>query len=238
MKHKELRVSAETASTEETRSKKFENPPELVCYRKEIILMSERKWVSNPVNTSFNKDSLSAFILKMFMRKVRNRDQDESNDDGAVDWDTMIPNLLRAFGDRRARYFSHKDWLRKHSYGSNKTRFEYCENLKGILMYVRAIQGHTGGMTILLGLMGMSSFFTIGKNSTIRVVRMTTCLFSRLDSWLEGREVKKEDKKSSSYPSTFSEIIKMTQNPAKIFQYQEKSSITAIGKEIKMLYID
>ena len=62
--------------------------------------MSERKWVSVPVNTSFDKDSLSALIFKLLMRMVRNRDQVESNDDGAVHWDTMIPKLLSAFGDR------------------------------------------------------------------------------------------------------------------------------------------
>ena len=195
MKHKELRVSAETASTEETRAKKFENPLDLVCYRKEIILMSERKWVSNPVNTSFDKDSLSALIFKILMRMVRNRDQVESNDDGAVHWDTMIPKLLRAFGDRWARNFSYKDWLRKHSNGTHQDKVRILRNFQKEhwCMFER--------FRDLLGLMGMSLFFTIGKNSSIRVVRMTICLFSRLDSWLEGREGKKEDKNLLHTPS-------------------------------------
>ena len=62
------------------------------------------------------------------MRLVRHRDQDERENDGAVLWDTMIPKLLKTFGDRGAREFSHQEWLHYVYEGSNKTRFEYSES--------------------------------------------------------------------------------------------------------------
>ena len=49
----------------------------------------------------------------------------------------------------QARNFSRKDWLQNTNVRSNKTKFEYCENSKGSLVYIRAIQGHTGCMAIL-----------------------------------------------------------------------------------------
>ena len=119
------RLSAETSSTEETRAKSFRNPLEPICFWKEIIPVNERKWISIPVNTSLRKDDLSALICKMAMRMMRHRDQDERDNDGAVHWDTMIPKLLRAFGDTGARDFLHKDLLQHIHLGCDKTRFEY-----------------------------------------------------------------------------------------------------------------
>ena len=79
------------------------------------------------------------------MRLLRQYDQEELETDGAVHWNTINPKLLRAFGDKGARKFLDKDWLQHIYEESNKTRFEYCENSKKSLMYIRAIQGHTGG---------------------------------------------------------------------------------------------
>ena len=74
--------------------------------------------------------------------------------DGAVRWDSMSPKLLRTFGDRGARESSEKDWLQHIYERGNMTRFEYCENSQSSLIYIRAIQGHTGGNKIALELMG------------------------------------------------------------------------------------
>ena len=38
--------------------------------------------------------------------------------------------------------------------GSNKTKFQCCKNFRDVLLYIRAIQGHTGGNVIALELMG------------------------------------------------------------------------------------
>ena len=87
-------------------------------------------------------------LNKFVMILVRNYDQDERDTDGAVHWNTISPKMMREFGSSGARGFPEKDWLRHIYEGSNKTRFEYCENSRKSLMYIRAIQGHTGGNMI------------------------------------------------------------------------------------------
>ena len=76
---------------------------------------------------------------------MRHYDQDERETDGEVHKNTVNPKLLKDFEDKGARKFSDKEWLQHVYEGSNKTRFEYCENSKNSLIYIRAIQGHTGG---------------------------------------------------------------------------------------------
>ena len=107
--------------------------------------MKERRWKIITACPSFKGRSLLATISKLVVRLVRHYDQEERETDGAVHWDTMNPKLLRAFGHQGTRYVSEKDWLRHIFEGSNKTRFEYCLNSKHFLVYIRAIQGHTGG---------------------------------------------------------------------------------------------
>ena len=64
------------------------------------------------------------------MRVVRHCDQEERKTDGANHWNTVNPELLRAYGDKGARKFS---WLQHIFEGSNITRFEYCENSQKFL---------------------------------------------------------------------------------------------------------
>ena len=130
---------------EETRSERDRNLPDPVCDEKSIILVKERKWKKySCLSIVQRNNALNKFVMIL----VRNNDQDERDTDGAVHWNTISPKLMREFGSRGARGFSEKDWLRHINEGNNKTRFEYCENFKKSLMYIRAIQGHTGGNMI------------------------------------------------------------------------------------------
>ena len=72
------------------------------------------------------------------------------NDDltQALHWDTIRPVLLKAFAKHGAGDFSDKHWLRLIHEGSSKTRFEYFEGSQKFLAYIRAIRGHTGGISI------------------------------------------------------------------------------------------
>ena len=74
-------------------------------------------------------------------------------------------------------------------------------------------------------------------SSTTGVARMTTRLFHRLDSWLEGRKVNFEDKPSSSHPSTLSETIKMNEESSEDFSKPRRVDYHSNWKEIKMLYV-
>ena len=88
------------------------------------------------------------------MRLVRRYDQDERETDGAVHWNSMGPKLRKPFRKAGGQQFSDSDWLQYIYEGSNKTRFQYCQNSRNILLYIRAIQGHTGGNLIAPELMG------------------------------------------------------------------------------------
>ena len=77
--------------------------------------------------------------------RLERRDQDERETDGAVNWDSMVPQLLKAFQKSGERKFSDTHWLQHIYEGSNKMRFQYCTNSENSLLYTRAIQGHTGG---------------------------------------------------------------------------------------------
>ena len=50
--------------------------------------------------------------------------------------------------------FPKKDWLKHVHERSDETRFEYCESSRNSLVFVRAIQGHTGVQMMAPGLMG------------------------------------------------------------------------------------
>ena len=60
----------------------------------------------------------------------------------------QTPALLKAFAKHGARDSSEKHWPRHIHEGSNKTRFECCEDSKNSLAYFRAVQGHSGGISI------------------------------------------------------------------------------------------
>ena len=96
-------------------------------------------------------------VSKMVTRLVRHCDQDGRQLDAAIHWDATKSVLLKAFAKQGVRDFSDKDWLRLIHQGSSKTRFEYCEDSKNSLAYFRAIQGHSGGITIDPELMGAHS---------------------------------------------------------------------------------
>ena len=112
--------------------------------------MKERKWTSIPPYPASKGRTLSTEISKWVMRLIGHFDQDA---DGAVHWNSIHPKLSRAFRDRGARNSSDKDWLQNIYEGSSKTRFEYCTDSKNSLLYLRAIQGHTGGHIIVPELM-------------------------------------------------------------------------------------
>ena len=72
----------------------------------------------------------------------------------ALHWDTIRLVPQKALAKQGPRDFSDKHWRRLVHQGSSKTRFECCEDSKNSLAYFRAIQVHSGGITIDPELMG------------------------------------------------------------------------------------
>ena len=79
---------------------------------------------------------------------VRHRDQCEREADGAMHWDFILPVLKGRFQNQLQREFTNEDWLHFFYLGSFKTRFEICKDKNGELRYIRAIQGHSGGIIL------------------------------------------------------------------------------------------
>ena len=181
----------ETGAASDPSSRKLDADPvsfslSPVYYTKRTTPTKERKWKLIPAHSSYIGGSLSTAISKKVTRLVRHYDQEERQSDAAVHWDTTRPKLLRAFADRGARDFSETDWLRHIHDVSNKTRFEHCEGSKKSLTSLRAIQGHTGGITIAPELMGTLWFLTIGKSLCFTgVVPSTSTPSLRMDSLQE-----------------------------------------------------
>ena len=66
-------------------------------YSEEVISIEERKWNDIPVYKQFTGHTVQAEDSKMVMRLVRHYDQDESQTDGAVHWNSVGPKLRKAF---------------------------------------------------------------------------------------------------------------------------------------------
>ena len=81
-------------------------------------------------------------------------DQDERETDGAVHWNSMRPKLRKAFQKAGGQKFSDSDWLQYMYKESDQTMFQYRMSYRGVLLYIRAIQGHSGGNVIALELVG------------------------------------------------------------------------------------
>ena len=123
-------------------------------YSEWVFPIEERKWNDIPACQQFRGHAFEAEVSELVMRLVRRYDQHERETDGAVSWKSMGPKLWKAFQKAGGQQFSDSDWLQHFCKGSNKTRFQHCKNSRDVLLYIRAIQGHTGGIVIAPALMG------------------------------------------------------------------------------------
>ena len=120
-----------------------ENP----MYRAKTVLTQERNWKTIPRNPHYEGWSLSAKISRLASKMVRHSDEDEREADGAVHWNALKSTMTRGFRNDGAEKFTDSQWRNYNQEGSNKVRFEYCENSQNDLVNVRAIQGHSGTLS-------------------------------------------------------------------------------------------
>ena len=76
------------------------------------------------------------------MTRILRRHGSHREDDGAIDWNTLLLLLCRDHEHETASRLTNPEWL--HT-GSGKKRFQYCLNSDGFIFYVRAIQGRNQG---------------------------------------------------------------------------------------------
>ena len=146
-------VSSHTSNKDTGANSQLSSQPSVPFHAKNHSYEREKVEGVIPVNDSY-RGVQPVQVSKMITRMVRHYDQDERQLDAAVHWDTIRPVLLKAFAKHGARGFSEKHWLRLVHEGSSKKRIKYCEDSQNSLAYVRAVQGHSGGIPIYPELMG------------------------------------------------------------------------------------
>ena len=84
---------------------------------------------------------------------VRHFDQEDREAEGAEYGNALKSILTKRFRNDGAEKCTDSQWWNYTHKGSNRVRFECCETFQNDLVYVRAIQGHSGGETIAPDLM-------------------------------------------------------------------------------------
>ena len=155
-------------------------------YTKQEIPKEDRILTTIPKCQKCKRDSFETCISKCVTNIVRHHDQDERETDGAMHWNVILPVMKGRFRNQTEKEFTNEDRLHCLYLGSIKTRFEICKDENGKLRYIRAIQGHSGGMIISPRLMNYVMIPYRWK--TIHLPRGSSTrpiLYCR--SWISGR---------------------------------------------------
>ena len=105
-----------------------------------IISMNERKWIDIEPEES----SLSAYeVSKKVINLLRHSQIVQREEDGAVQF-WRIKNYLQDQFPRTAHWSDDRWKSRLAAGGGNKRRYQYCSDISGTIVYLRALQGHSG----------------------------------------------------------------------------------------------
>ena len=102
--------------------------------------MNERKWIDiDPEESSLSAYEMSKKVINL----LRHCQTVQREDDGAVQF-WRIKNYLRNHFPQN-QYWSDDRWkVCLAAGGGSKRRYQYCSDISGTIVYVRALQGHTG----------------------------------------------------------------------------------------------
>ena len=113
------------------------HPRRLLC----LSINGSGQMTSPPVKMLSRKSS-SFSVSKSMTRILRHRGLHREID-GATEWNRLLQTLCRYHYD--APRWTNRLWMDHLLKGSNKKRFQYCLNSDGSILYMRAVQGHSGG---------------------------------------------------------------------------------------------
>ena len=108
------------------------------------IPMSERKWIDIEPGVS----SISACeVSKKVINILRHNQKVQREDDGAVQWWIIKDSIQDQFPKTPSWSDSH--WIACLAAGGGaKRNYQYCTDISGTIVYLRALQGHSGGNLI------------------------------------------------------------------------------------------
>ena len=140
-------VVQESVQQQEKQHSQGESPEDHIPFH-------QRSWEDLPANEYSRRYSWKTQVSKSVSRLERHEHSQERGTDGAIHWKFICPKLIIRFQRDGGVSFTDRDWLNFIWQGSNKTRFQYCQNSHNRIMYFRAIQGHTGGEMISPEMLG------------------------------------------------------------------------------------
>ena len=105
-----------------------------------IIPMNERKWIDiEPGESSFSAYEISKKVINL----LRHSQTVQREDDGAVQFWKIKNFLQNQFP--QIPYWSDDRWKACLAAGGGvKRRYQYCTDISGTIIYLRALQGHSG----------------------------------------------------------------------------------------------
>ena len=146
---------ADNGSMQETDAEQLTIQSGLQCSQSvDHIPIRERKWEDITANEFSHKYELGYHISKFVGRLVRHENRHDREADGAIHWRLTSQKLKFAFLKYGGDTFTDRDWIHHIWKGSNKTRFQCCQNSCNNLLYIRVVQRHIGGNLIKAELMG------------------------------------------------------------------------------------
>ena len=103
------------------------------------ILIVERTWT----DVETGKHSLSDYQVSKKLIHLLRHGSLPREDDGAIEFWRMTDHLQNHFV--HSRHWSGEKWKSIMARGGgNKKRFQYCSDFSGEILYLRALQGHSG----------------------------------------------------------------------------------------------
>ena len=87
--------------------------------------------------------SLSNYeVSKKLIHLLRHGKQVHREDDGAIEFWRIKEDLQKHFP--RCPHWSDDRWKKSMAGGGNEKRYQYCTDSSGVILYLRALQGHSG----------------------------------------------------------------------------------------------
>ena len=106
------------------------------------LTIDQRRWKAIPAVRTVENSCY--WISKRVTRILRHHD-DLRESDGAIEGRKLLSLFNREERPVDVRNWGQQEWIDQLTRGSNKPRFQYCRDSMGNILYMRALQGHSGG---------------------------------------------------------------------------------------------
>ena len=159
------------------------------------VPIDQRKWNDIPAVNNVIKGAASWRVSKI-MTKMSRHHGHLREDAWAIDWNSLLPKFCRDLEKENSGRWSNKEWLCLLQQGSDKKRFQCCLDSDGLVIYLCAIQGHSGGTMVNLALLdNVEKFHMDGASTSTTSVAPGWCILFFNRNWLQVVKVQEDGKR-------------------------------------------